>query len=495
MKKSLRAAAAAIAGMAVCAGLSNGETTVKLTPTGFASYEVGQIVDYNPLTVPSIEYRPAHLMYQKSYVGFNVQSLYDPLPITTNLGVELKSFTETPRKRVVAGDAGVGVRFFYFFYLTRVDLVYSPSEAFNLQIGYFPVKYNDDVRNLGEYLFRSGAYPQYLNTNFDFAAARVTGLNAYGTLFGALKYNALLTVTTENATMGDLNFTGIASYSFLDKFFELGGGFSFCSFISADPNHTHPPKEDAFNDRARYIKNGDTAVYTFAGTKLMGRLSIDPKALFKSDLFGKEDLKIYAEAAVLGLKNYPVSVDTSSLGTRYDDILKRMPVMFGFNWPTHPLLVSIAPGLAELFIEREFDLSTILTGGGGLLAGGSLWLLERYTETKLRLDALNIEMEWFGSHYPNDMKNFVYFGVPAAYSQMWDDGGGNSMYADSVRDNWKWSIYAKKTFAGHFFAVFQVASDHFRWDRFNYSDQAAIMTEALTQRKHKYWVMKLGYSF
>ena len=426
-----------------------GQSTVKLTPTGFASYEIGQVVKANPQTPPSRDFQTDHLLFQKSFVGFNLLTSYDPLPISTNIGVELKSFTETPRSTLVSGDLGTAVRFFYFFYLSRADFIYSHSEGFNLDVGYFPIKYDDNARNLGEYLFRSGTYPQYLITNFDFAAARVTGINAFGTLFSNFNYKTLLTINTEGATMGDLNFTGIASYAVLNKFLEFGGGFSFCSFISANPNHTHPPKNDVNNLADWYVVNNkDTATYTFAGTKLMGRLSIDPKAFFPSDILGKEDLKLYAEAAILGVKSYPVSVDTSSLATRYDDIAKRIPIMFGVNVPTFKLL-----------------------------------------------DVLSLEAEWFGSPYPNDMTNYVVWGNPSSISRKWIGGNGSSIYADSTANNWKWSIYAKKTLAGHFNIVFQVASDHYRWEKYGYSDQTLMLTEALTQPRHFYYVGKLGYSF
>jgi len=476
MKEGLLKAAVAVTVVSVFAGVSYGEgTTVKLTPTGYSSYGVGQIVKANLFSTGEPERLMAdHLLFQQAFIGFNVQAAYDPLPITTNIGVEMKSFTITSRPMIVSQDQGLATRFFYFTYLTRADFVYSPSEAFNLDVGYFPLKYNDDTRNLGEYLFRSGTYPQYLITNFDFAAARVTGVNAYGTLFGNFNYKALLTINTETALMGDLNFTGIASYSFLNKFFELGGGVSLCSFISANSRHTRPALFDINQSggsasRYKYIdKNGDTATYTFAGTKLMGRLSIDPKTLFQSDLFGKEDLKIYAEAAVLGLKNYPACVnadsmsarfendiwiasanhDTFNIATRYDDILKRIPIMFGFNFPTFKFL-----------------------------------------------DVLSLEAEWFGSSYPNDMTQYIRDGFPLPFPSRASPWLGYG-YEDSTRDNWKWSIYAKKTLASHFNIVVQVASDHLRWDySADYGKQSGLLSEALTQNTHKCWVMKLGYSF
>jgi hypothetical protein len=335
-------AVTAVFGLFAFAGTGFGEgVDAKLTPTGFASYEVGQVVESNPLTTRDAEfYQNNHLLFQKAFVGFNLQASYEPLPITTNIGVELKSFTETPRTLAVADNLGVGVRIFYFFYLTRADFNYSPNPAFNLGVGYFPIKYNDDARNLGEYLFRSGTYPQFLITNFDFAATRVAGVNVYGTLFDNLNYKAILTINTENATMGDLNLSGLASYSILNKLLDIGAGVSFSSIIAANTDHTHPSKEKMKNRTDWYVdKNGDTSTYTFAGTKLMGRISIDPKVLFPTDLFGKNDLKLYAEAAVLGVKNYPVSmgadsaIDTSSLATRYDNIMKRIPDHVRHQYP------------------------------------------------------------------------------------------------------------------------------------------------------------------
>ena len=438
MRKRLFTVSVAVAGMAGFAGTAAGEATVKLNPTGFVSYNIGEVVHADPISathanigMPVID----AAFLQRIFASFNVQASYDPLPITTNVGLELKVYNQIPRM-----DLGLSQRIFYLPYITRADFVYSPSETFNLDVGYFPFKYNDDARNLGEYLFRSGTYPQYLITNFDFAAARVAGVRANGVVFNNLHYDALLTSNFEYSTIGDLNFTAITSYSFLDKFIGLGGGFSLCSFISADKKHTRPKinteEADMYIDDhsdSIYVPfsgpfAGDTlhySNYTFAGTKLMGRIAVDPKKLFSDELgsiFGKEDLKIYGEAAVLGVKNYPGSIAGSYVKpdsinrpddsvfvslTRYDDIIKRIPVMFGFNIPTFKLL-----------------------------------------------DVLSMEWEWFGSPYPNDMEMIYMDGIPVTQKSY--KSGSTSTYEDSTNDNWKWSFYAKKTLAGHFHVVFQM---------------------------------------
>ncbi len=62
------------------------------------------------------------------------------------------------------------------------------------------------------------------------------------------------------------------------------------------------------------------------------------KFSFLQRLFGKNDLKLYAEGAILGCENYP---------GWYNNIYDRMPIMFGFNFPTFKLLDVLA-------IEAEY---------------------------------------------------------------------------------------------------------------------------------------------
>jgi len=52
--------------------------------------------------------------------------------------------------------------------------------------------------------------------------------------------------------------------------------------------------------------------------------SIDLKKIIPSSIFGPNDLKLYFEVALLGVKNYPVF---------YEKAAERMPIMFGINLP------------------------------------------------------------------------------------------------------------------------------------------------------------------
>ncbi len=61
----------------------------------------------------------------------------------------------------------------------------------------------------------------------------------------------------------------------------------------------------------------------------MARATFNIQKIFEMPILGSEDLKLYFEASVLGVKDYPVF---------YTDITKRIPVMVGFNLPTFKLL-------------------------------------------------------------------------------------------------------------------------------------------------------------
>jgi hypothetical protein len=303
--------------------------------------------------------------------------------------------------------------------------------------GYFPYKYNDDVKNLGEYLFRSSAYPQTLTTEFDYPFARLAGLylrSEYSDNVNRANLDILLTTNTEWMAVGDINLSILAAYNF-HRFFEIGAGVSFCSLISVDKNATTPS-----NYYTEYVQGSDTSCYTFAGTKLMARATVDPKKFFSWGSLGEQDLKIYTEAALLGVKNYPAALHSPIW---YMSILERIPIMVGFNFPTFKLL-----------------------------------------------DELALEGEWWGNRYPNSLEGVVDDGLPLPYQ-------ANSMpVVDSIKyknDNYKWSVFGSKTFAKHYRVSFQAASDHMRTFAWDWNRQD--WEECLRSPHRWYYVLKFGVLF
>jgi len=226
------------------------------------------------------------------------------------------------------------------------------NPVLQLGIGFIPFKYNPDVHNLGEFLFRSGTYPAYLLNDFDTPFARLLGFRLSSRLpIGQktmLKQDLFLSSQARMYPFMDWSISYVAGFS-LSSLFELGAGISFSNLFSIDKKITEPYVG------GQNLLPDSSGNYAFAGTKMMARISIDPKALFEATFFGNEDLKLYSELAILGVKDYPVY---------YDDIGQRIPVVFGFNFPAFKIL-----------------------------------------------DVLSIELEFWNSRYPNSWNN-VYATIP-----------------------------------------------------------------------------------
>ena len=419
-----------------------GDLQLTYTPKIYATMEYGQIVKGYDKTVGPM----SNVALEKMYTGFGAQIL--PAPSDTFRScAEIEIFNEYPRQV----ELGATRRFYFYPYVTEAQYIHgflsSDRATLFAGLGYFPYKYDTDVRNLGEYLFRSTAYPQTLTTEFDFNYARLLGLYASGTFFNQLKCDVLATTNTEYMAVHDLNLSVLASWS-RPHAFDIGAGVMFGSILSTDPNATSP-----HNDNSMYVPVEDTEAvkfspdslakyakyYTFAGTKLMARLSFDPKCLFHSRIFGDTDLKIYGEAAFLGVKNYPQAYNSP---VWYMSPLERIPVMLGFNFPTFKIL-----------------------------------------------DVLSLEGEWWGNRYPNSQEGIVFDGLPIPFA------AGTKTIDSTIykKDNWKWSIYGCRTFAKHYQIKFQVASDHMRtfamdWNRRDWE-------EALRGPDNWYYEIKVGAFF
>jgi hypothetical protein len=405
--------------------------------------------------------------------------------------MELKTFNEFPRLVKLGGTR----RFYYYIYAHQVELTRKLIENSKLRWdiggGYFPYKYNENARNLGEYLFRSTAYPQTLTTEFDFSFARLLGLYSRTSYTsGSHTFNADLLVThnTEWIAIGDVNLSLLASYNFADMF-TIGAGVVFGSIFSADEETTTPQSSST-----RYLPD-TTQNYTFRGTKPMARLSFDPKKMFNSSLLGEQDLILYGEAAVLGTKNYDIALYSPIW---YNSILERIPVMGGFNWPTHPLMsYTVVPALLTFGLQEKGAIdfadfvhpNVLAAAGTGLASGIGLWLVEKKFGVKTGLDVLSFELEWWGNRYPNSMQGIVDDGLPLPFRE----GTPEIDSTTYKKDNYKWSIYGLKTFAKHYRIAFQVASDHMRTFAWDWNRQD--WEEALRGPDKWYFVVRFGVMF
>lgn len=427
-------------------GWSYGEISAPdLTWGGLASLRLGQVVKGEPETVIGRKAESDHVWVQEMNVGLSLESKFNRIPAIGMIGLEVSVNNDWSS---YYNDLGQSRRLNFYPYISQADLLFNLIDGDNssliIDVGYFPYKYNSSVRNLGEYLFRSGTYPQYLITEIDFPMARLMGIRFGGSHWGSFNWDVLLTTNVEWVAIGDVNLSGILSWKPV-PLFEIGLGGSWCSIISVDWDKTTP----STSENTKYLdldpETGDSAIYnyTFAGQKVMGRLMFDLKQILPwRDIFGEEDLKLYSEAAILGLINYPVSIDGD---TRYDTLWQRIPVMAGLNLPTFKFM-----------------------------------------------DVLSVEVEYFGNPYVNSFTPIRFDNEPIPLSGFKEEKQSD-IYYNRHDDDWKWSVYGKKTFANNFFAMFEFARDHIRWYRLNYVGMDG--KEALRKNDQWHYTFKFGYSF
>ena len=310
-----------------------GDTTAKMSPiqlSGYASFEAGEVAKgYSEVSGGGPIF---NAWVETGYIG-----------LCANAAV-------TERLRVLVG--GEAQLLFSFrrtvpgqndlynpdkepqtvFSIKHGEAIYTIGDAahplWQLEAGFFPYKYNPDARNLGKFLFRSYCYPSSIVASFDRPYADLVGFragNSFAAGNGFFHQDLLLTTQTQLWPFGDFSLSYLADYA-MPGIFSLGAGVQFFDLI---PVGIDLP---ALGDPTTPDISPQGAYYTFAGTKLMGRLSFDAKGAMPrelADMFGREDLKLYGEAAILGLKNYTDT--TQSRGAKYDSLLWRVPIMAGLT--------------------------------------------------------------------------------------------------------------------------------------------------------------------
>lgn len=311
-------------------------------------------------------------------------------------------------------------------------------------IGRFEYKYDPQSQDLGEYMFRTGCYPAYIETNFDLSLARLNGVIASLKLFDFLRQDLIMNTMSDIEPFYNFNLTYIVDAS-IGKVFDVGAGVQFEDLISVDQQNDMRTSVHNYLTNGYLSAPGDTGYYTFQGTKLMFRFMFDPKRFFDVHLLGENDGQLYFETAVLGVENYPRSnaIDTNNLCNifGYDKIFQKMPVMFGVNIPTFR-----------------------------------------------QLDILSVEGEWFGSRYPDNYKSYL-----DGLSSTPSNPSANENYYDYTHDDWKWAIYGKKTIFGGLSFIGLVGRDHMRTE--TYIKLYQDYEEALIKNSAWYWMLKVKYSF
>jgi hypothetical protein len=349
-------------------------------------------------------------------------------------------------------------------YLAQANLTYSLGDKgrpwLSVTAGNFSYDYNPDVKNLGLYLLRGPVYPGILMSGFqEFDTDTSKGIQSGFKLhhaWGNFSHDILFLNERVLPPMFDWSLAYVAKYKAFGAL-EIGAGVNFYRLVPYSkaletPGHLTKASLTATN-YYEVKAPGDTVFFTHQGTKLMGMFSLDPKRWIPFGHMGSEDFKLYGEVAVLGTKNY---------GTIYNKMSKRILVMGGFNVPTF--------GILEL---------------------------------------LSLEVEWYGSAYRNDLANI---GYPSGIVAPWMStqtpisltpipSPGPVLpgaYADSTKDNWKWSVLMQKTVSRHIRFTGQIANDHYRpapMPAGGVVNSAGGTAAVLTSPSDWYFMGRIGFFF
>lgn len=333
-----------------------------------------------------------------------------------------------------------------------------------LNVGIFGYKYNPDSKNLGEYMYRTWTYPTIVYTGglevVERAAAQLSGFSL-STKTGIFSNDILLTLQTDHAPIFGLSVADMVTVKM--GILTLGGGFMIDNFYHPDENVLESPENGnkwytlvggdslpAGKQMAQMeysqVKNtlrpgndtlvADSGYYSFAGQKVMLRGSLDFGKLLPESLVSEGDLRLYFETILLGIKNYP---------TFYEKMEERVVTMVGFNFPTFRLLDMLS--MEVEYAPTPWRMSTDRAHGGALAT------------------PIGENSNPPAGTFPN-VDQFK-------------------------RDDWKWSLLARKNLYPGLALFFQAANDHMRLLD-NFSSQGN--NEIFTTPQHWYWAFSLKYA-
>jgi hypothetical protein len=413
----------------------------------------------------------------------------------------------------------------FYFFPNDVEVNYSFGNLaqpwLKMAIGYFPFKYNQDVKHLGEFLLRSEAYPAVIVSDFEFPLTRELGIHLNGFLgtpdVDLFQWDLMLTSETHEFPLLDGTLTGIVSNN-LFNFFDLGLGVSFQRLFPVDETNTTPKRKNLPPPEGSmfFEQNGDTSYYTFSATKLMAHASLNPQRFIpefrippsfifgRNPFFGKEDLKIYGEVAVLGYKDY-VAYDSiaDSLGVKqwqkvpdslnyYDNVENRMPVMLGVNLPTNPLLsYGVLPFLLTKWLKDETGSDIRPLAWVTLIPALASGVAQQYLGWNLGPDVFSLEFEWFSQRFPNSN---LYVKSPD-WNIPIPTSNANRVSADFGKpEPSKYAFYFKKSFLHRFALSGLVGRDHMR--PVEQAPPIVQQTDDFLQTKaHWWWTIRLSANF
>ncbi|HKP97214.1 MAG TPA: hypothetical protein VJ385_15800 [Fibrobacteria bacterium] len=375
--------------------------------------------------------------------------------------------------------------------------------------GIFQYKYNDYSRNLGEYMFRTSAYPGLVFTGgltmVDINKPSLTGLKLTHSLGSIFSHDLLITTETEMIPHYDISL----SYMFRGDFsnvFKFAAGVEFARLLALKPSVTNPDikfnRYFTFNDTT-YVDNGD---YYAQRLKALKPGHTQDSLLFERGKFLADTLG--ALAAVSADNTLPFSQALAKL----DSIFRPQGSSSYDKFDNSSITPVIS---ASLDVKRLLGLDflgpkdLVLYGEAAILGlQNQPVLYEKVSERTVAmlgfnvptfrlLETLSIEVERNGSIYPNanqynqrDIgRKGSTFSAPAQPTIFSSNLEGGYDPADWNKDNLRWSVLANRDIVKGISLTGQVASDNARG--YVYPSGRRYWALFRDPGKDWYWMFKL----
>jgi hypothetical protein len=414
----------------------------------------------------------------------------------------------------------------FFIGPSKTEAVYHFGELekpwLKLGIGMFPYKYNPEAANLGEYLFRSSAYPTFVRTGgylvVNSAGAQLQGFKA-NFQKGNFKADLFLVTETTLAPLYDWSLGGVLEYSMGDGLFTIGGGVNFQHLLQVRPSRSALKTDvNSYFTYNNVEYTGSTEYYSFRSDYYANHAKVfeDQAAVYQNDTIASNDALIpglLAEAQKIRVEKVaPDSLTALLVDSLLKDSLAR-PQLGLDHFTSAGVLVM---GRATLDIKKLFPNSEIF-GAEDLKIYGETCILGVqnypvfYKEITDRipimvgfnfpgfkiLDLIAIQAEYFNSPWANNSfmrgysqgGNIPYFPMPS------DKVMSEETYYDaSGKDNYKWSVLVKKNLLRNVSFSAQVASDHLNLVSSTYYYGPQFDPGEITAFKdHWYWMGQLSW--
>lgn len=476
-------------------------------------------------------YDPSGLALNRTYVDVGFQEQLDEnYLISIGVGgIFWKSYETAggnPEDKAIKFGPGISNAF----------LRWAPSENLNLTIGYFPYKYNAAAMNMGEYLFRSEAYPTILYTGgwswMNDVQYRAVGLKlTFNAWDGRFQNDIGLFGEYFNSPIYDVTPAYIATLK-PATWFTIGGAGSLHRWISPTPKtkeeltKAHEYRENFYLPEIQAQRRFIVDIPDYIGTT-----GYDVKYSTAPDLVALQNMIFAAESGTLAAYNItsadaiPLRQDTSSQSmregkaaetvTRLQSDLVADASLYGgdsalFNHPNNvgnPVKsVSFDLAAIKLLAFFELDFNGLLgldgekTGKFNLYGEVAQLGLKNYPifytkHEERRPIMLGLSVPTFGllnnlSFEVEYLKNPNAASLRSTYDKLDLTPDEEFRYKTYTEDDTKWSLHASRALSKFFTVYVQVANDHMRLkDGYARPNFVPITNEG----KHWYWLTRLQW--